>query len=76
MCAGAIVNSRVDKVVYGVADAMAGCCGSVINFNSYPFNHAFETVGGVCEDQCRELLKKFFEKQRKIKNKTEEKDGN
>ena len=64
MCAGALVNSRIDRVIYGASDALAGCCGSVINFNSYPFNHAFEVIGGICEDECRELLKDFFEKRR------------
>ena len=65
MCAGAIVNSRIDRVVYGADDMLAGCCGSVINFNSYPFNHAFEITGGVCADECREVLKDFFENRRK-----------
>ena len=64
MCAGALVNSRIDRVIYGASDALAGCCGSVINFNSYPFNHAFEIIGGICEKECRELLKSFFEKRR------------
>lgn len=65
MCAGALVNSRIDRVIYGASDALAGCCGSVINFNSYPFNHAFEIIGGVCEDECRALLQTFFEAKRK-----------
>ena len=60
MCAGAIVNSRIDRVVFGASDVAAGCCGSVINFNSYPFNHTFEITGGVCEDECRALLREFF----------------
>ncbi len=60
MCAGALINSRIDRVVYGTADALAGCCGSVIDFNSYPFNHAFELTGGVCEEECREVLRAFF----------------
>lgn len=60
MCAGAIVNSRIDRVVYGVKDPAAGCCGSVLNFNSYPFNHAFSLTGGVCGEECRSLLKRFF----------------
>ena len=60
MCAGAIVNSRIDRVVYGVKDPAAGCCGSVLNFNSYPFNHAFSLTGGVCEEECQGLLKRFF----------------
>ena len=65
MCAGAIVNSRLDRVVWGADDLVAGCCGSVINFNSYPFNHAFATESGVCRDECEELLNKFFKKKRK-----------
>ena len=44
MCAGAIVNSRIDRVVWGADDLMAGCCKSVISFNSYPFNHSFKTL--------------------------------
>ena len=64
MCTGALINSRIDRVVFGARDAMAGCCGSVINFNSYPFNHAFELTSGVCEEQCGELLRTFFERKR------------
>ena len=64
MCAGAIVNSRLDRVVYGVKDPVAGCCGSVLNFNSYPFNHAFSLTGGVCEEECRALLRRFFAEKR------------
>lgn len=64
MCAGAIINSRIDRVVYGVKDAKAGCVGSVINFNSYPFNHAFEVVDGVCEAECAAVLSEFFSKAR------------
>jgi len=65
MCAGAIVNSRIDRVVYGAKDAAAGCCGSVLNFNHYPFNHAFELTGGVREEECRTILQEFFQKARK-----------
>lgn len=64
MCAGALVNSRIDRVVYGAADPLAGCCGSVINFNSYPFNHSFKLTKGVCEDECREVLTEFFKGRR------------
>ena len=69
MCAGAIVNSRIDRVVYGCKDVVAGCCGSVINFNAYPFNHSFTIESGVCETQATELLKGFFEDKRKRENK-------
>ncbi len=65
MCAGAIVNSRIDRVVYGAEDMLAGCCESVINFNSYPFNHAFEITGGVCADESQRILNQFFKKRRK-----------
>ena len=64
MCAGAIVNSRLDRVVWGADDMLAGCCGSVINFNSYPFNHSFSTTSGVCAEKCREILSNFFERRR------------
>ena len=65
MCAGAIVNSRIDRVVWGADDMVAGCCGSVINFNSYPFNHSFSTTSGVCEEECKELLQEFFKTKRR-----------
>ena len=64
MCAGALVNSRIKKVVFGAKDVAAGCCGSVINFNSYPFNHSFEIEGGICADESLSLLRSFFEKRR------------
>ena len=64
MCAGAIVNSRIKRVVYGVKDAAAGCCGSVIDFNRYPFSHAFELTGGICEKECADLLRSFFKSKR------------
>ena len=67
MCAGAIVNGRIDRVVYGVKDPAAGCCGSVLNLNAYPFSHAFAISGGVCAEECRTLLRKFFETKRQNK---------
>ncbi len=65
MCAGALVNSRIDRVVFGAYDMQAGCCGSIVNFNAYPFNHAFEITGGILEKECREVLTEFFKKRRK-----------
>ena len=65
MCAGALVNSRIDRVVFGAYDMQAGCCGSVVDFNAYPFNHAFEITGGILEKECREVLTEFFKKRRK-----------
>ena len=65
MCTGAIINSRIDRVVFGAKDSAAGCCGSLIDLSSYPFNHSFKTDGGVCAEECLAVLKEFFEKRRK-----------
>lgn len=65
MCAGAIINSRIKRVVYGAKDAKAGACGSVINLNFYPFNHKFETIGGILEHECAKILSDFFAGKRK-----------
>jgi len=67
MCAGAIVNSRIERVVYGASDIRFGACGSLFNINSYPLNHAFEITSGVCGDECRSLLSEFFGELRKKK---------
>ena len=64
MCAGAIINSRIDRVVFGAKDAKAGCFGSLINFNSYPFNHRPTITEGVLADDCAKLLSEFFAKKR------------
>lgn len=73
MCAGAIINSRIKKVVFGAYDEKAGSFGSVINFNDLPYNHKPELQGGVCEEECKALLSKFFkdlrEKRKANKNK-------
>ena len=61
MCAGALVNARVDRVVYGCADPDAGAAGSVANILQTPFlNHRCEVLAGICEAACRELLQDFF----------------
>ena len=65
MCAGAIVNSRVSRVVYAAHDARAGSFGSLLNLNAYPFHRAVEICGGVCEEQAKELLHAFFQSKRK-----------
>lgn len=64
MCAGAIVNARIERVVYGAKNLSAGCCGSILDVNAYPFNHAFALKSGVCEKECRELLQSFFARKR------------
>ena len=67
MCAGAIVNARIDRVVYGASDIRFGACGSLFNINSYPLNHAFEITSGVCEEECKSMLSDFFAELRKKK---------
>lgn len=64
MCAGAIINSRIDRVVFGAYDDKAGCFGTLADFNSLGFNHKPEIIGGYMEEQCREVLSEFFEKVR------------
>lgn len=65
MCAGAIVNARVGRVVFGCKDARAGAMGSVLNMPSYPLNHRPQLTVGVCENQCREILQSFFAQRRR-----------
>ena len=65
MCMGAIVNSRIKRVVFGAKDAKAGACGSVFNFNDYPLNHKPEILSGVREEEGRMLLSDFFKVRRK-----------
>ena len=65
MCAGAIVNSRIKRVVYGARDAKAGCCGSVTDLFALPFNHRPQVEGGLLEDECAALLAAFFEELRR-----------
>lgn len=60
MCMGAIINSRMGKVVYGAKDAKAGACGSVLNMCAYPLNHKPIVEGGFMKEECAELLTDFF----------------
>ena len=60
MCTGAILNSRLARVVFGAKDPRAGCCGSLIDLPALPFNHHPELVSGVREDECAALLRGFF----------------
>ena len=70
MCAGAIINSRIKKLYYGAKDEKTGAVGSVLNLmEDYKFNHDVEVHSGVLEEDCSDLLKKFFKELRKIKKK-------
>jgi len=65
MCAGAIVQSRMKRVIYGAADLKAGCAGTLMNLLEEPrFNHQVDVTKGVLESQCSELLSDFFKKLR------------
>ena len=65
MCAGAIISARIPRVVSAVKDAKAGAFGSVINLNSYPFNHKTVTDYGVLSEEASEMLSGFFVNLRK-----------
>ena len=60
MCAGAIMNARIKRVVYGAKDPKAGAYGSLFHLNDLAVNHKPEIVGGVMEQECAALLKDFF----------------
>ena len=69
MCAGAVMNSRLDRVVYGAPDPRFGFLGSVADLPAdYPVNHSFERTGGVLKEECAALLGDFFAAKR-AKNK-------
>ena len=62
MCAGAILQSRMDKVVFGAYEPKFGACGSIVNLlDEKKFNHQVEIEGEVMEEECRNLLKNFFQ---------------
>ncbi len=61
MCAGAIVNARIPRVVYGASDAKCGACGSVCDLFSMEFNHHPTVEKGILEAQCGALLTEFFQ---------------
>ena len=69
MCAGAIINSRISRVVFGAYDKKAGAFGSVMDMNAFPLNHKCEVSGGVLEEECALLLSDFFRDLRKKKKK-------
>ena len=61
MCAGAIINARIPRVVYGASDKKCGACGSVCNLFSMAFNHHPQVEKGLLEEQCSALLTEFFQ---------------
>ena len=67
MCAGAIVNSRIDRVVYAAPDLRAGAFGSVVNLNDLPLNHKPAVTGGVCGEESKSILATYFRAKRNKK---------
>ena len=69
MCAGAIMQARIARLVYGAADPKAGACGSVVNLlREARLNHHTQVVGGVLSEECGEMLRRFFAERREAEN--------
>jgi tRNA(adenine34) deaminase len=69
MCAGAIVHTRLERVIFGASDPKAGAAGSAMNLLQFPtLNHQCAITSGLREPECRSLLKNFFAEQRRSKN--------
>jgi tRNA(adenine34) deaminase len=69
MCAGAIVHTRMARVVFGVGDAKGGAAGGAMNLLQFPtLNHRCEITSGLRLEECRALLRNFFSEQRRTKN--------
>jgi len=65
MCAGAIIQARIQRVVFGALDPKAGCAGSLYNLLQDPrFNHRVEVISGVMEEECRRIMQEFFRERR------------
>jgi tRNA(adenine34) deaminase len=64
MCAGAIVNARIPRVVFGASDAKCGACGSVCDIFSMEFNHHPTVTKGIREEEAAALMEEFFRKLR------------
>lgn len=68
MCAGAIIQARINKVYIGAMDEKTGACGSILNlFKDYKFNHKVEYETGILKQNCENMLKNFFKDLRNIK---------
>jgi tRNA(adenine34) deaminase len=73
MCAGAIVQARIERVVFGVSDPKAGCAGTLMNLLEEPrFNHQVKTESGILADECSAILRNFFRQLRERKKLKEE----
>lgn len=64
MCAGAVINARIARVVYGTRDLRFGAMGSLLDVTTCPLNHTPSVTGGVLEEECRALLREYFRQKR------------
>ncbi|MCL2616989.1 MAG: tRNA adenosine(34) deaminase TadA [Defluviitaleaceae bacterium] len=72
MCAGAILQARVSKVVFGAKNKKAGCAGSIINLLNHPgFNHVVDVTEGISEEKCADLMQTYFKQLRRSKGFTQ-----
>ena len=71
MCAGAIINSRIERVVYGANDIRFGAFGSLIDLSKLPLNHKPEITAGVLMDEAKNILSEYFKRKRKKKPETD-----
>lgn len=69
MCTGAIINSRIDRVVFGATDKKAGSCGTLVNLFDFPYNHSPNITMGILQDECSRILTDFFVNMRKKRGK-------
>ena len=65
MCAGAIINARIPRVVFGASDVRFGALGSLFDLNSLPLNHKAEVVSGVLKEEAKDTLSEYFRAKRK-----------
>ncbi len=77
MCAGAIINARIRRVVYGATDGKAGSFGSLVDLSELPYNHKPQITAGVMEAECGAILSSFFKelREQKKKNKLSEEEN-
>lgn len=65
MCAGAILNSRIERLVIGTRDLKMGCCGTILDLlHNTSFNHQVDVTWGVLEEECSGIMKRFFKELR------------
>jgi tRNA(adenine34) deaminase len=65
MCMGALIHARIKRIVYGAKDLKWGGCGSLYHMENDPrMNHEIQVIGGICENECRQIIQSFFQEKR------------